>query len=560
VVELVPKLSQQMLQALTDPGAYPHDPSAALGIETIQTHISHLYLTRDRVYKLRKAVALPFLSFATPTERNADCLREVSLNRRLAPDVYLGVAPLRRNATGAWEIGPAAEALEARAADSAPHEHVVVMKRLSETNNALHMLGTDVLGAEHVDAVAEMLAKFHAGVGLGTPAPFGAEQWLARHDDVVADTFRVARESGCAELDVVRLDECEKGMRQLFDSHRDDFERRRVVGRAVDGHGDLHLDHVYFLPGAREPIAIDCIEFNDELRQVDVAAELAFFAMDLAYRDRADLGERFLRCYAARRDDFDLYAVIDWHILHRALVRAAVAGIAAMEPEIEPHKRRAAAASANAHLALVEARLRHFAHPALILMCGRVGTGKSTVAETVADTLNGVVISSDRTRKQLAGLRAHDRAQASIDEGIYTKERTQAVQHGLLERAEPILRSGRSAVLDATHSRREWRDLARHFAGERGYPALLIEVRCSDAVALERLARRERDPDRISDAGPELFAESRRRFEAPSEWPPDDQLVVHNDSDAWQEALRADLDPWLRTRIQPRAARRNRPR
>ncbi|MBW1884275.1 MAG: AAA family ATPase, partial [Deltaproteobacteria bacterium] len=341
---------------------------------------------------------------------------------------------------------------------------------------------------------------------------------------------------------------------------RDDFERRRVVGRAVDGHGDLHLDHVYFVPGAREPIAIDCIEFNDELRQLDVAAELAFFAMDLAYRDRADLGERFLRRYAALCDDFDLYAVVDWHILHRALVRAAVAGIAAMEPEIEPKKRRAAATSANAHLSLVEAQLRRSARPALILMCGRVGTGKSTVAEVVADTLNGVVISSDRTRKQLAGLRSHERAQASIDEGIYTKERTQAVQHGLLERAEPILRSGRSAVLDATHSRQQWRDLARRFAGERDHPALLIEVQCDDAVALERLARRERDPQRVSDAGPELFAESRRRFEAPSEWPRDDHLVVRNDADGWREALRDDLEPWLKTRIRPRAARRNRPR
>ncbi len=100
-------------------------------------------------------------------------------------------------------------------------------------------------------------------------------------------------------------------------------------------------------------------------------------------------------------------------------------------------------------------------------------------------------------------------------------------------------------MLDATHSRRKWRDLARRFARQRGHPALLIEVQCDDAVALERLARREQDPHRVSDAGPQLFAESRRRFEAPSEWPRDDRLVVRNDADGWRETLRGDLGDWL---------------
>ena len=543
-VQAASEIPAEMLEALAEPSAHVGDASAAAGIETIQTHISHLFLTGDRVYKLRKSIELPFLSFATRALRNADCLDEVSLNRRLAPDVYLGVAPIYQNESGRWEIGPPGETLSFRAGTGEPFEHCVVMRRLREGSDTGSMLRDGTLGPAHIDAVADMVAEFHDRHGLGTPAPGSVGEWLSSLKALVTDSVRLACDSGCAELDAAELESDRERLLALLASHRTLFEQRLAEGRFVDGHADLRLEHIFFEAPDAKPIAIDCVEFDASLRRIDGAAEVAFFAMDLAYRERADLAERFLGRYAALRDDFQLYGVVDYYIAHRALVRASVAGVAAMEEEIDPAGRRAAAASALAHARLARDAIDGPGRAGLVLTCGMVGTGKSTVATAVAEVLGGTVISSDRTRKHLAGLTPATRAEARPDEGIYTPESTRRVYGGLLERALPVLESGRTAVLDATWSRAEWRDGARHWAQQQSQRPLLVEVCCDEATTLLRLARRERDPARVSDAGPAFLSESARTFEAPEEWPEADHLVIWTNRDGWRESLRLALDDW----------------
>jgi predicted kinase len=236
--------------------------------------------------------------------------------------------------------------------------------------------------------------------------------------------------------------------------------------------------------------------------------------------------------------------VVDYYIVHRALVRAAVAGVAAMETELGVEERRRAAKSAGDHLRLVEQLLSRRASPLLVIMCGMVGTGKSTVAETAADLLCGAVVSSDRTRKRLAGIDPEARATAAAGEGIYSPEHTTLVYDGLIERAEPVLGRGRAVVLDATYSRAEWRRRVQDWAREHGYHALLLEVRCREEVVLSRLEKRLTDTHRVSDAGPDFFAESARSFEPPTEWPVGDHLVVDSDRADWRDQLSAALRPF----------------
>jgi aminoglycoside phosphotransferase family enzyme len=166
-------LSSEELNALAAPDAYPDDPSAALGVEQVQTHLSHVFLTGRRVYKFRKAVDLGFVCFTARAERNADCLREVSLNRRLAPDVYLGVAPLLRAPV---RIGPVAEALAQEPGGGPEAEHCVVMRRLPTGRDALTLLTRGALSGEQIERAAALVARFHDRHGLGTPAPFTAEE------------------------------------------------------------------------------------------------------------------------------------------------------------------------------------------------------------------------------------------------------------------------------------------------------------------------------------------------------------------------------------------------
>lgn len=166
-----------LAEALARPAAHPLDPSAAAGVRHVQTHLSHVYLTGARAWKLRKAAALGFVDFSRRAERNADCEREVRLNRRLAPDVYLGVAPVEPTPEGGFRVGAIVAEPDATALIADAREQVVAMRRLPEGRDALSLLERGALRAAHVDAVATRLAGFHAGHGLGTPAPFAPDAW-----------------------------------------------------------------------------------------------------------------------------------------------------------------------------------------------------------------------------------------------------------------------------------------------------------------------------------------------------------------------------------------------
>jgi len=518
-------------QRIARADAFPDDPSAGRGVEWVQTHLSHVYLTAQRVYKFRKRVDLGFVRFVSLAERNADCAREVALNRRLAPDVYLGVAPLI-GSPAYPRVGPVVDSLEATA-----REHCVVMRRLPEGRDALSLLARSELTGEKLDDLAALIARFHAEYALATPAPFTREHWLTRCTRPAVECFQHLSQAGPDLAPPGELALARDRMNAFAASCADRFERRRLAGRAVDAHGDLHLQHVWYERDDGDPIAIDCLEFSEELRRIDPAAEVAFLAMDLRYRGAAGLAERWLRCYARESDDFDLYSVIDYFIAYRAAVRAKVAAIAAGDAAIDPTQRAAAAASVRRHLVLAGAALVPATRPTLVLVGGVVGTGKSTVAAALADRLDGVVIASDRVRKRLAGVSPTTRLGANWQGGAYGFEQTERIYGALLDRARPVLASGRVAILDATFALRARREQAARLASELGVGVFFAETKCAAEVARARLAQRTAAGVDPSDAGPELHAESSRSFQAAEEWPEGNRAEIRTDADDWRSGL-----------------------
>jgi hypothetical protein len=528
---VVEPLDPGLVAALEKPDAYPKGAGAERGIAHIQTHLSHVFLTQDRVYKLHKSVRFGFVDFSTRALRNEDSLREVKLNRRLAPSVYLGVAALE-DTTGAIRLGPVREDLAPPGPDGRVPEHCVAMTRLADGRDAQSLLARGELGPQHVDAIAERIAEFHAAHGLGAPAPFAPEEWLERVAAPVCESFAEIAEAGelsaRARAALARAD-------GFLARHADRFEARRRAGRIVDAHGDLHLQHVWFEKAGEPPIAIDCLEFRDDYRQIDTASEVAFLAMDLTYRGRRDLAERFLRRYAEASDDYDLYRVVDFFLAYRAAVRAKVAGLAARDEAVPAAQRALAAKSAERHLALAEAALAEPARGDVVAVGGIVGTGKSTAAHALADAVDGVVISSDRVRKRQAKLAETARGHGEL----YTEERTRRTYSGMLERALPVVSSGRIAILDATYARAALRAELLRWAGEHGLRAVLVETVCAAEVALARLAARARRGSDPSDAGPELHAASAAGFEPPSEWPASARAVIATDAEGWRETVAA---------------------
>ncbi|HXK23173.1 MAG TPA: AAA family ATPase [Myxococcota bacterium] len=524
-----PLEDEAVVAALTRPEAYAGAGVVpAASVEAIQTHLSHVFLCGERVYKFRKRVSLGFVDFRARAERNADCLREVALNRRLAPDVYLGVAPLEVAASRV-RVGAPRESLAASGA-----EHCVVMRRLPRDRDALTLLERGALAPAQIDRIAARIARFHDEHGLGTPAPYSQAEWLAHCTRPAVANFGTLREFAKDPEDRRRLERLESLCLGFARERADRFEARRRRGLAIDAHGDLHLAHVWFERDDAEPLAIDCLEFDAELRRIDAASEVAFLAMDLAYRGADALAERFLRVYAGLRDDFDLYRVVDWFASYRAAVRAKVAAIAAGEREIDAAQRARAAESASRHLALALSHLEAPRSPRLVLVGGAVGSGKTTVSDALADALGAAVVSSDRVRKQRLGLAPGEHAAASA----YTSEAKSAVYEAMLERAEPVWSSGRAVVLDATFGARRERERVRERAQRAGVPVFFVETRCDAEVATSRLEQRRRAGRDASDAGPELVAASRAAFERLDEWPASERAVIDTTPPGW----RADLE------------------
>ena len=537
-----PTLSPDEISALGQASAYPEDVSAAGGIERLQTHISDVFLSARRVYKFRKAVDLGFVRFRDVAERNQDCLREVALNRRLAPDVYLGVAPLQGRGE-AVRVGPVSELLSGQGGD-AP-EHCVVMRRLPAGRDALSLLEADRLGVGLLDRLALRIARFHDEVSLGTPAPFGPDDWREVCIRPFRESLDVMTSSGGAPLSKSDIAAVSRQADAFAALHGERFEARRRAGRAVDGHGDLHLQHVWFEDDASEPLVVDCLEFDAGLRRIDAASDVAFTAMDLTYRGRAELAERFLRVYARERDDFDLYGVVDYFAAYRAAVRAKVAALAADDAGLAAAQRDAAAASAGRHLALAAELLAERPPGALLLVAGTVGSGKTTLAEQLADAVGGVAIASDFVRKRLAGLGPGERADASH----YTPEARGRIYAELLRRAHGVAGSGRPVLLDATWARRSDRSAAAALARELGAPFRVVQATCATELARERLAKRATRGGDASDAGPEQLTGSIAEFEAPGD---EERGVWHElatDREGWRERAAR----WARSELAPRA-------
>jgi aminoglycoside phosphotransferase family enzyme/predicted kinase len=322
--------------------------------------------------------------------------------------------------------------------------------------------------------------------------------------------------------DTWRADDAE-ATRAFFDHTIDAgqalFDERLASGCVVEGHGDLQAKHVYLL-GDNDPASeiaiVDCIEFTDwfHFRYLDVGYDVAFLAMDLEAQGYAELGDEFAGRYVAAAHDETLGVLQPLHRAMRAFVRGKVESIGAHASELPDDERQRLAASAARYFRLAAEYGRRRAAPSLTVLCGLPGTGKSTVAGTLAARIGAAYVSSDVVRKQLAGLDPRVRAEAADREGLYAPGMTERVYAELRRRADEHLAAGRAVVIDAMHGFAAERAAALAIAVGRGAPAVIAELRLDHDAALARIDGRADDPLRTSDATREVYETQRGRFEA----------------------------------------------
>jgi hypothetical protein len=471
-------------------------PDGGDRVEFVATHGSFVFLTERSVYKVKRAKDYGFFDYSTLGARKHFCELEVSLNRRTAPDVYLGVLSVTRDARG-YSLTRGGETVD----------YAVHMRRLPDARSARALVAAGNLLARDLAAVARFAADFYRRVQAYPPDPRPLEESIAENFAQVQPF--VGRFVGGEEWGAIRA------AQKAWLARSAD---RLAMRPRRDGHGDLRLEHVYLLPDG--PLLIDCIEFAERLRIGDAALDAAFLAMDLHAWGRADLAAGFLARFAYESDDYGLYPLIDGYMSYRAVVRAKVACFVAADAATPPAVAARKAAEARAFFTLARSLLevRH-PSPCLIGIGGLIAAGKSTLADEVSRRTGTPVVSADATRKWLAGIARDERGSPAL----YTAETDARVHDELLARANDVLASGRSVIIDTTFRTRGLRERARRAAHAHGGSFLLVECRAPEAVLRARLRARAGG---VSDAREAQLDAFLAGYDAPDELPPDERSIV----------------------------------
>jgi aminoglycoside phosphotransferase family enzyme/predicted kinase len=484
------------------------------GVELIETHTAWVFLAEKTVIKVKKPVDYGFLNFSTLERRKAVCEAEVRLNARLAPNVYDGVERITRDAAGRHRVGGDGELVD----------YAVKMRRLADSARGDLLLAEGRLGAPDIDALALYLAAFHASLAstAAQAAPFGSKEAIERN---VTENFRQTHDAIRACVSDSEALQIERQQTDFLNGRRPLLEHRVQKGRIRDGHGDLRLEHVYF-EGHGPPTIIDCLEFADRFRYADVCSDIAFLSMDLRRLGRADLADRFVASYARASGDYELYELVDFYEGYRAYVRGKVASLLAQDTGVDLDARENARKAARTFflLSLLQGR-KSLLPPVLVAVGGVIASGKSTIAERIADSLNAPVVSADRTRKELLGVETTAKVHEAAWTGAYSDEFSDEVYAELFRRAGHVLASGRSVLVDASFGARRRRERVRELARAHGVRFVFIECRASPEECKRRLEQRARTSS-VSDGRLEIFDAFVVRFEPITELPEGEHTIV----------------------------------
>jgi len=507
---------ESLVDAMLKPDFYPK-PAAEIAHK--ETHISHLFFVGDLVYKIKKPVSFSFLDYSTLAKRRQFLNKELRLNRRLAPSVYLGVLPIALDEFG-WRLGGSAE----------PAEYTLVMRRLPEKRMLPFLLDTGQVDEAMMRDLAGVLADFHAR----------AECWRSIDPTHYMAQLRSQWYENLADLEPY-LDPVNRGALrglknfglEFFATHSELLKRRVIDGWVRDVHGDLHGEHICFAP---EGIQIfDCIEFSDALRRIDLAAEIAFLLMDLSVRGGALLRAPFLTRYGERLGDEQRAQLLPFFETYRALVRAKV--------HVLREKRWNDQAAR--YFSFAQRVTWSCAEPFLLMICGLTGSGKSTLARALSERLGVSVINSDVVRKKLTGQNSH--RVVPPDQDIYSPTTTERTYSKMARKAEKQVTSGKGVILDATFGRRALREKIALLAERYGIPLAVIHCSAPEPTTARRLRDRAAQGTDISDGRWEIYVAQKAAYEPMEELPA--AAIFELDTSASVAAMVAACEPFLRSRL-----------
>lgn len=522
---MISSVTQRLLDFLSDAASYPHHPPQ---VRMVQTHASWVFIAPPFVYKVKKPVNLGFLDFSTLELRHVDCEHELSLNRRLAHDIYLGLETIRES-DGTLHFGEEGEIVE----------WAVKMREMEPRWFLKRLMKEDAVGTEEMDRVIEKLRAFYT---TQPPLPTNAVQTAGEHlRQWTEDNFATSSGFVGQSLSMQALDAIAHYTREFFFRQGSLLASRIEDGWIRDCHGDLHLEHIHLSPDAVH--IYDCIEFNTDFRHIDVACDIAFLAMDLDFNDRPDLARYIVERFSEILRDDGMAPLMDFYKCYRACVRGKVESLHAKAETAAEAEKRASLQLARRYFQQALQYAIAGSRPRAFVFMGKVASGKSALAEALGRETGWTVLSSDCLRKTLTGTPLNHRGTAEDRAALYSPEMNRRTYDLLFEQAFTSLRSGHCVILDATFSKRADRDALKERLKSEGCDAMWIEAHASESVVRERLLERDEDETVVSDARLEDYKRLSAGYEPPVELQAMEKLTILTDGQIDQvlHALMSDL-------------------
>ncbi|MCL2140749.1 MAG: AAA family ATPase [Dehalococcoidia bacterium] len=460
---------KRLISALSHPQIYPEPTDSVI---LCQTPISCLFFTDEYVYKIKKPIDLGYLDYTSLEQRRYFCEQELILNRRLCPEIYLGVVAITFNGT-----------TYAFSDSGKPIEYAVKMKRLPEERILYNMLEENTVNFDMMDTLARKVVEFHAHAPTNTQiASYGNIPFLLHNCE---ENFRQSRQYLGQVLTEEQFGLITDFSNSFIKEHSSLLKKRVAKHHIRNCHGDLHTQHICF---SHDIFIFDCIEFNTRFRYCDTASEIAFLAMDLEHKGRADLSRRFLQQYIAQSGDTDATILFNFYKNYRACVRGKVACFSLDDPLMDSVEKERALETAQSYFDLAQSYSRKY--PLLIIMVGLTGSGKTTLATALAGRTGAIHISSDITRKRLAGIPETEHHYDELDSGLYSAAFNRKTYDTIFAQATETIENGYSVILDAAFLKREERERAQALAKQKGATILFVECRLDADLTKKRLQQR----------------------------------------------------------------------
>jgi aminoglycoside phosphotransferase family enzyme/predicted kinase len=506
-----------LVEAMMRPEFYPEHPER---VELVQTHISYVFIAGAFVYKLKKAVRFSFVDAADIARRRRLCEDEIRLNRRLATDVYLGMFPIFR-AGAEFRLG----------GDSSAHDehaevvdYVIKMRRLPAECMLDRMLARREVDHSTIRALAAVVANFFATASTTHGGKYGTASalWHRIVGEIMEVEPLVRLTLSADEFRIIQ-----DFLRGFISTHWRMLNARAAAGRVREGHGDLRCEHIC-IEGGKISI-FDCVEFSERLRTCDIASEVAFLAMDLDRLGAPDLADELVGAIIDATHDEELPLPMPFYKCYRAVIRGVVESLRARQEPTDDRARESAIALAHRYFALACEYARSAA-PAIVVVCGLSGSGKSTVARALQYRWGFPIVSSDHTRKNLSSIPAETDAADAYRSGIYADSVTQATYAAMLDDARHILTEATGVILDATYQDPSHRKAVLELASRMNAPVLFLECHAEDGEIRRRLIERQKLGHNPSDADVNVYLRQVQDFVPLREIPTANHLIV----DTWR--------------------------